>query len=79
MLEPSLVTVVISESTRVKVRDFQKKISIIYRPKQICRYTIFNLSFITTMLPFAKSAFTLSELANGRFFIKQNVVSKIQV
>ena len=28
-----------------KERDFQKKIGIIYRPKQICRFTILNSSF----------------------------------
>ena len=29
----------------LKVQDFQKKIGIIYRPKQICHFTILNLSF----------------------------------
>ena len=34
----------VAEGT-VDVRDFQKKIGIIYRIKQICRFTILNMSF----------------------------------
>ena len=48
----------------LKVRDFQKKIGIIYRFKQICHFTILNSSF---------------EFSRVFYYIEQNVISKIQV
>ena len=48
----------------LKVRDCQKKIVIIYRLKQICRFTILNSSF---------------EFSRVFCYIEQNVISKIQV
>ena len=41
----------------VKVLDFQKKIDVIYRPKQICRFTILNLSFEFTCVFYFNVAF----------------------
>ena len=48
----------------IKVRDFQKKIGIIYRLKQICHFTILNSSF---------------EFLRIICYIEHNVISKIQV
>ena len=47
----------------LKVRDFQKKIGIIYRLKQICHFIILNSSF---------------EFSRVICNIEQNVISKIQ-
>ena len=59
---------------QVKVEDFQKKIDIIYRLKQICRFTILNSSFEFSRV-FCSLAASLSINLETE---KQNVISKLK-
>ena len=44
LYQPLMITYTVKLQV-LKIRDFQKKIGIIYTPKQICRFTILNSSF----------------------------------
>ena len=58
----------------LKVGDFQKKIGIIYRLKQICHFTILNSLFEVSRVFYSLAALLSINLETE----KQNVISKLK-